>query len=267
MTVTASDHWITTEKGRLFARQWMPAKRSGEAEIPILLLHDSLGSVALWRDFPPQLAVAAGRPVVAYDRLGFGRSDAYPGPLPLTFIGDEAAVAARVCDALGIDRMVAFGHSVGGSMALATAARWPERCVSVVSESAPIFVEEYTLRGVRHGRSNFARPGQLERLARYHGTKARWVLDAWTETWLSPAFADWSLDAHLEEVRCPTLVLYGDNDEYGTRLQPERIARLTRGASQTIMFEGCRHFPHREQPALVLDAVTDFLASLDPVAR
>ena len=206
MTVTASDHWITTEKGRLFARQWMPAKRSGEAEIPILLLHDSLGSVALWRDFPPQLAV-------------------------------------------GIDRMVAFGHSVGGSMALAMAARWPERCVSVVSESAPIFVEEYTLRGVRHGRSNFARPGQLERLARYHGTKARWVLDAWTETWLSPAFADWSLDAHLEEVRCPTLVLYGDNDEYGTRLQPERIARLTRGSSQTIMFEGCRHFPHREQPA------------------
>jgi len=262
--VTAADHRIDTEQGTLFARAWGPTDVRRDPGATILLFHDSLGCVDLWRDFPQQLAVASRRSVVAYDRLGFGRSDAHPGPLPLTFIHDEAAtVVPRLCETLGLDAIVPFGHSVGGGMAIATAARWPERCAAVVTESAQTFVEDRTVAGLRAARLEFARPGQLERLARYHGAKARWVLDAWIETWLSPAFAGWRLDEDLREVRCPTLAMHGDRDEYGSAQHPERIARLTNGPSRAVILEGCGHVPHREQPARVLAEVASFLASLD----
>lgn len=260
MTVTASDHWIDAARGSVFARRWVPDDRRGEPAVPILLFHDSLGCVELWRDFPEQLVRATRRPVVAYDRLGFGRSTAHPGKLPLTFIHDEASTAVpRLLEALGIDTIVAFGHSVGGAMAIATAARWPERCAAVVTEAAQTFVEDRTVAGLRAARVDFARPGQLERLARYHGDKARWVLDAWIETWLDPAFADWSLDDDLRAVRCPTLALHGDRDEYGSAVHPERIARLTNARGHAVLLERCGHVPHREQPARVVDEVSRFL--------
>jgi len=260
-TVTASDHRITTEQGTLFARAWVHSDVHRGADAPVLLFHDSLGCVELWRDFPESLAVATRRCVVAYDRLGFGRSDAHPGPLPLTFVRDEAVtVVPRVCEALGLDRMVPFGHSVGGAMAIATAARWPDRCVAVVTESAQSFVEDRTMAGLRAAQADFARPGQLERLARYHGAKAGWVLNAWLGTWLSPGFGGWRLDDDLRDVQCPTLALHGDQDEYGSLQHAERITRLTRGPSRAVVLDGCGHVPHREQPTRVLDEVTRFLA-------
>ena len=263
--VTATDHWIGAEQGMLFARRWVPSDILGDDPAPIVLFHDSLGCVELWRDFPEQLAVGTRRSVVAYDRLGFGRSDEHPGALPLTFIRDEAAtVVPRVCDALGIDTIVPFGHSVGGGMAIATAARWPDRCAAVVTESAQTFVEDRTRAGLEAARVEFARAGQLDRLARYHGAKARWVLDAWIETWLSPAFAAWHLDDDLRDVRCPALALHGDQDEYGSAEHPGRIARLTQGPATAVILEGRGHVPHREHPARVLEEVTRFLASLEP---
>ena len=262
IAVAATDHRIGTEEGTLFARAWAPTDVRRDPGATILLFHDSLGCVDLWRDFPQQLAVATRRSVVAYDRLGFGQSDAHPGALPLTFIRDEAAtVVPRLCDALGLDMIIPFGHSVGGGMAIATAARWPERCAAVVTESAQSFVEDRTRAGLQAARVEFARPGQVERLARYHGEKARWVLDAWIETWLSPAFADWSLDEDLRNVRCPALALHGDQDEYGSPEHPGRIARLTQGPSEGVILEGLGHVPHREQPARVLAEVAKFLAS------
>jgi pimeloyl-ACP methyl ester carboxylesterase len=262
MAVATRDHWIATEQGRIFARVWAPPGRRHHGDAPILLFHDSLGCVELWRDFPEQLAAATGRSVVAYDRLGFGRSDAYPGALPLTFIGDEGAtMVPRLCEALGMRAIVAFGHSVGGGMAIATAARCPERCVAVVTESAQSFLEDRTRSGLLAARVEFARPGQLERLARYHGAKARWVLDAWLETWLSPEFAGWRLDDDLRAVHAPTLALHGDQDEYGSAAHPGRIAGLTSGPARAVILEGCGHVPHREQPARVLTEVTAFLAA------
>jgi len=262
IAVAATDHRIGTEEGTLFARAWAPTDVRRDPGATILLFHDSLGCVDLWRDFPQQLAVATRRSVVAYDRLGFGQSDAHPGALPLTFIRDEAAtVVPGLCDALGLDMIIPFGHSVGGGMAIATAAGWPERCAAVVTESAQSFVEDRTRAGLQAARVEFARPGQLERLARYHGEKARWVLDAWIETWLSPAFADWSLDEDLRNVRCPALALHGDQDEYGSPEHPGRIARLTQGPSKGVILEGLGHVPHREQPARVLAEVAKFLAS------
>jgi len=150
-------------------------------------------------------------------------------------------------------------------MAIATAARWPERCAAVVTESAQSFVEDRTRHGLRAAREEFARPGQLERLARYHGAKASWVLDAWIETWLSPAFADWSLDEDIRHVRCPVLAVHGDRDEYGSVEHPGRIARLAPAPSRAVIFERCGHVPHREQPARLLVEVAGFLDNGRPV--
>ncbi|HNV77471.1 MAG TPA: alpha/beta hydrolase [Gemmatimonadaceae bacterium] len=258
-----SDHWISTERGTLFARAWGTSVPTDDGDATILLFHDSLGCVELWRDFPAQLATATGRRVVAYDRLGFGQSDAVSGKLPYTFVHDEGAWAVPLLrSALGLRTLILFGHSVGGGMAVATAARFNDASVALVTESAQSFVEARTLDGVRAARTAFREAGQLERLARYHGDKARRVLDAWTETWLDPAYADWVLDEELRRVRCPTLALHGDADEFGSVQHPARIASLVGGPSCAVILEGCGHVPHREQPQRVLDEVSRFLASL-----
>jgi pimeloyl-ACP methyl ester carboxylesterase len=129
----------------------------------------------------------------------------------------------------------------------------------VITEAAQAFVEDRTTTGIREAQTAFEAPGQIERLVRYHGDKARWVLEAWTETWLSPAFADWTLDNDLRRLRCPILAIHGDRDEYGSHLHPERIAQLPSAPSEMVIFEDCGHVPHREKPADLLSAVSAFL--------
>jgi pimeloyl-ACP methyl ester carboxylesterase len=255
-----ADIFIDAPGGKRFARVWGDPDASSA---PIVLLHDSLGSVELWRDFPERLAEATGRAVVAYDRLGFGRSDPYPGALDADFIREEARSSLPALRArLGIERIILFGHSVGGGMSVCAGAALPDSVVAVITESAQAFVEDRTLAGIREAEKDFAGPGQMERLARYHGDKAQWVLEAWTRTWLSPRFADWTLDAQLRRLRCPVLALHGDRDEYGSRLHPERIGSLPPGGGEVAIFEDCGHVPHREKPELVLQAVAGFVAAL-----
>lgn len=259
----AEEASIATPAGRLHACRW-PAHGARRPQPPIVLLHDSLGSVDLWRSYPQALAARTGRDVVAYDRLGFGRSDPHPGRLALDFVqqeaqGDFAAVLAH----FGIDRFVAFGHSVGGGMALCIGAAYPARCRAVVVESAQAFAEAMTLDGVRAAKASFAEPGQVERLARYHGDKAAWVLAAWTETWLAPAFAGWNLDAELRRLRQPTLVLRGSEDAFGSAAHARRIAAHAAGVVTVRTFDGAGHVPHKEAAEGVLDAVGDFLGTVD----
>lgn len=250
-------HWVTTARGQLYAQSWTPAQPQG---VPVILLHDSLGCVALWRDFPERLAQATGRQVIAYDRLGFGRSDAHPSILPVTFVQDEPQgdFAALVLH-FGLTQFVVFGHSVGGGMAVCVAAAIPDACVGVVTESAQAFAESTTLAGIRAAEVQFAQAGQLERLQKYHGGKAEWVLRAWIDTWLSEAFHTWSLDAQLPQVTCPVLCLHGDHDEYGSLQHPQRIARGVAGPVTLRALAGCGHVPHREQAEVVMSEIRLFL--------
>ena len=253
MNITTSDHWLDTKRGKVFVRAWAPSGRRRDTEATIILFHDSLGCVELWRDFPVRLAVATCRSVIAYDRLGFGRSDAHPGRLPMSFIRDEAAtIIPRLREQLGLESMIPLGHSVGGAMAVVTAASWPAACATLITESAQTFVEDLTLASIRAAKVSFQQPGEVERLERYHGSKARWVLDAWIGTWLAPEFAGWNLEHDLQHVRCPTLAIHGDSDEYGSSHHAERIARVTQGWSRAVILEACGHVPHREQPERVL---------------
>ena len=258
-SVVTQDILIPAQGGRLFARRWTPAAPNANA-VPIFLLHDSLGCVELWRDFPEQLASATGHTVIAYDRLGFGRSDPHAGTLGLDFVDREAHEGFQsVRQALDVDQFAAFGHSVGGGMAIACAAAHGSSCRALITESAQVYAEDRTLEGIRQARISFAQPGQLDRLKKYHGEKAAWVLSAWIDTWLSPGFADWTLDAQLKKVSSPALALHGDSDEYGSTRHPERIEQLA--GAKRVIFTDCGHVPHRELPEKVLETVSGWLAS------
>lgn len=261
--VQAQDHSLLLPDGvRLFARSWTPAgsDRDG-APAPLLLFHDSLGSVALWRDWPAQLAVATGRRVLAYDRWGFGASDPRV-PLPgVGFVAGEAqAVLPALRDQLGFSRFVALGHSVGGGMALHAAMDFAGDCEAVVTLASQVFAEATTLQGIREAREAFRDPAQFERLARYHGPRTRWVLDAWIDTWLHPDFARWSMVEQLPRVRAPVLVLHGDSDPYGATVHAQLIVAHCGGPVQLEILAQTGHFPHRERSEDVLARIARFLA-------
>lgn len=251
------DFRVRLPTGGLFVRQWSPVQAQGS---PIVLFHDSLGCVELWRGFPSALAARTGRAVIAYDRLGFGRSDPRDDTPGTDFIADEAETSfPALLEQLGIARFVACGHSVGGGMAVHCAAKFAAACDALITESAQAFVEGRTLQGIREAQALFADADQVGRLAKYHGDKARWVLDAWIDTWLDPGFADWSLDTVLPRVKCPVLAIHGADDEYGSVRHPERIARLAGGPARVAVMPDTRHVPHREREQAALDLVADFL--------
>lgn len=256
--VPAHDLRIETGRGALFARLWWRQPSLRDAPPPIVLFHDSLGSVDLWRSFPQALREATSRPVIAYDRLGFGRSDTFLGTLPADFIAAEGRDTLPLLqDAFGFTRFVACGHSVGGGMAVETASLHRESCLAVITMGAQAFIEERTLDGIRVARAAFQQPEELARLARYHGDKARWVVDAWTETWLSSEFAGWALDRALAKVACPLLAIHGEADEFGSPEHPRRIAGA-RG--RFVLLPAIGHNPHREAEAEAVRLIGSFLA-------
>ncbi len=265
--ISISEHWIDSSRGKLFCKQWIPEAKISTARAPIVLFRDSLGCVALWRNFPEQLALATGRAVIAYDRLGFGQSAPYPGTLSPSFIVDEAGEAfSALSKHFAFEAFIAFGHSVGGAMATACAAAFPNACRALVTEAAQAFVEQRTIDGIRAAERDFVGDDQLQRLAKYHGDKAQWVLRAWVDTWLSDGFRDWTLDAELIRVQCPVLSLHGELDEFGSALHPERFAALPKGPAAMKLLSGCGHVPHRQQPQVVLVYVSEFLAGLGLLA-
>lgn len=263
-----TDHTVRYGGGTIHARCWTPASSpSGSSDdeglAPIVLMHDSLGAVSLWRGLPKALAIATGRRVVAYDRLGFGESSAIAALPDPGFIAAEARGGfSAVVDQLGIERFVVMGHSVGGGMSIEIAAQWPGRCDALITIAAQTFLEERTLAGVRASREDFRAPGQIDRLRRYHGDKAPWVLNAWTERWLAPDFAGWSLRAVLPCVGCPVLTIHGELDEYGSPAHQDLIAALVAGPVTRLTMAGLGHGPHREAQAEVIDAIAAFLARL-----
>lgn len=257
-TITSHPHHISVPQGTLFAQVWTHDLAQGA---PMVLLHDSLGCVALWRDFPQQLVQATGRTVVAYDRLGFGQSSPYSGTLPLSFVQDEAHTSlAAVLDYLGLEQFVLLGHSVGGAMAVCAAAAYPQRCQALVTIAAQSHVEARTKAGIRTAQQQFTEPGAMERLAKYHGDKADWVLHAWTDSWLSEGFAHWRLDEVLPQVHCPTLILHGEQDEYGSTVHPKAIAQGVKGPALLAILNGCAHMPHKEQTQRCLDLICAHLS-------
>ncbi len=262
MTSKSREGWIGTERGRLYARRWEPTEDTG-ARAPILLFHESLGSVAQWREFPDYLAKETQREVIAYDRLGFGRSDARTEPMESDLMASEANVYFPKLRAhFEFEKCVCFGHSIGGAISVFCAGAFPESCVAVISESTQVLGEARSWEGIAAARALFRDPIQFSRIEKYHGAKARWVLDAWVNTWDKPEFRNFSLAEPLQKVRCPTLIIHGDRDEFGTIAQPQAMARHISAETRLEILSDVGHVPHRERPMEVATLVRDFLSNL-----
>lgn len=227
---------------------------------PLLFLHEGLGCIALWKDFPTALCRSLVREGIVYDRQGYGRSDPLDGPRDPRYLHDEAyLVLPAVLDALDVPRVILIGHSDGGTIALLAAGALPDRVVAVVCEAAHVFVEEITLAGIRAAGEAFAKSDLRRRLQRYHGEKTDATFAAWHDTWLSPVFRSWSIEAELPRVTCPTLVLQGEDDEYGTAAQVAAIARGVSGPVETALIPGCAHVPHHQARDEVTARIERFL--------
>lgn len=227
----------------------------------LLLLHEGLGCVAMWRGFPEKLAAVTGCRVVAYSRPGYGASDAHPEPRQPDYMHREAReVLPAFLAALGITRPLLVGHSDGGSIALIFAATFPEVPAGLVVMAPHEFVEAETLAGIRAAREVWRGSDWPQKLARYHRDAARVFAD-WNDCWLSPAFRDWNIEACLPVISCPVLAIQGEDDEYATMRQIEVIADNVPG-TQLLKLTDCGHSPQRDQEAAVLAAIADFVSSV-----
>jgi len=231
---------------------------AGSGRPTLVLLHEGLGSVAMWRDFPGRLAHAANCDAVVYSRTGYGGSDPLRGARGVRYMHDEALVVLpELLDRLGIARPLLVGHSDGASIALIHAGAGVRPVHAVVAMAPHVIVEDVSVASIAAAKSAYETTNLRERLARYHDDVdgAFW---GWNRIWLDPAFRDWSIEAYLPGIGCPLLVIQGEDDEYGTMEQVRRIAAAVPD-TETLALRDCRHSPHKDQPDAVIAATARFV--------
>ncbi|MBU1364989.1 MAG: alpha/beta hydrolase [Gammaproteobacteria bacterium] len=234
-----------------------PATADGRPTL--LLLHEGLGCVSMWRHFPEKLAAATGCRLIVWSRAGYGGSEAYPAPRTPRYMHREGEeMLPALLAALGIERPLLIGHSDGGSIALIFAGAFPEVPLGVAVMAPHEFVEEVTLVGIREARTAWQTTDLPKKLARYHHEQTERVFLDWNATWLSPAFRDWNIEACLAQIRCPVLAIQGVDDEYATIRQIDVIAEQVPG-TQLLKLANCGHSPHRDQEDAVLAVLTAFV--------
>ena len=237
--------------------------RIAGADAPTLVfLHEGLGSVAMWRDFPQKAAAATGCAAVVYSRYGYGQSEVLRAPRAVDYMHVEALeVLPELLQRLGIDDPVLVGHSDGGSIALLYAAM-SDSVKGLVVMAPHVFVEDISVRSIAEAKTAFEGTDLAEKLGRYHADAAK-TFRGWNDIWLHPDFRSWNIEEVLPRIHCPVLAIQGFDDEYGTMAQLEAIAGQTGGPIELLRLAGCRHSPHRDQPAVVLEAMASFIARLE----
>lgn len=245
--------------GRSLAMQQLQPE-GAPARPTLVFLHEGLGSIALWRDFPTRLCERLRLPGLVYDRWGHGQSEPLDRARDLRYLHDEAELfLPAVLETAGVVEPVLIGHSDGGTIALLYATRFPDRAAAVVTEAAHVFVEDLTVAGIQAAGRAFAESDLPVRLARYHGDRTDRLFRAWHDRWLSPDFRAWNIEAELATLTCPALVLQGAADQYGTPAQVEAIARAVAGPVETVLIPAVGHTPHQEAADEVLGLTATFL--------
>lgn len=247
--------------GALECQAWGPSP----SEAPtIVLLHEGLGSTALWRDFPEQLSQATGAGVFAYSRLGYGQSDAARLPRPVDYMTREAVeVLPQVLDAVGFQRGMLLGHSDGATIAAIYSGSVSDQRVRGLALIAPhFFTEPSGLAEIARAKQTFETSDMKDRMARYHRDPEA-TFRGWNDVWLNPDFAAWNVGDSIDHWRIPVLGIQGAEDEYGTLAQLEEIEGRIYAPFEKVVLENCRHAPHLDQPQATLAAVREFYARLE----
>jgi pimeloyl-ACP methyl ester carboxylesterase len=253
------DGFVTAGGKRLEMRCWGAAPRDGRA---IVLLHEGLGCVALWRGVPEALAVATGLPVMAYSRAGYGFSDADELPRPLDWMTREAGVLAEVLERAGITCPVLLGHSDGATIAgIAAGTLLRQGVLAVVLIAPHVFTEPMGLAEIARAAEGFEASGMAERMAKYHRDPVA-TFRGWADAWLSPGFRDWNVEAEVAGITAPLLLVQGRDDQYGTLAQIDAIAGAVNGPVTRLILDGCKHVPHLERQAEVVSAIAELCSKV-----
>ena len=229
-----------------------------------VLLHEGLGSVGLWGDFPDRLAAATGLGVFAYSRAGYGRSSASVMPRRISFMHEEARdVLPLVLDAIGLRRGVLLGHSDGASIATIYAGRVADHRIGGLVLLAPhFFTEAFGVAEIARMRALYATGDLRAKLARWHQDPDN-AFYSWSGPWLDPEFRKWDLTEELAHIRVPMLIIQGEDDQYGTLRQVEFARAACTCPVEATILPGIRHMPHREAPEATMAAIVEFTQRLD----
>jgi pimeloyl-ACP methyl ester carboxylesterase len=228
----------------------------------LIFLHEGLGSVALWRDFPQRVADATAHPALVYSRAGYGRSTARVAARTPRYMHEEALVILpSLLDALGIVDAILIGHSDGASIALIHAGARVRPVRALVAMAPHVFVEDLSIASIAQARDDYQSTDLRTKLGRYH-VDVDSAFRGWNDIWLSPAFRDWNIERYLPGIDCPLLLIQGRDDEYGTLAQLDAIERQVSGRVERVELADCGHSPHRDQPSATLAAITDFVSTL-----
>jgi len=232
----------------------------------LVFLHEGLGSISLWKDFPARVAAATGCPATVYSRYGHGASDPLTEPRPVHFMHDEALKSLPdLLAQLHIDKPILIGHSDGGSIALIFAgsnqAGTHGRVRGLILLAPHVFVEDLSIASIAQAKVNFETTNLPEKLARHHRDAAR-TFWGWNDIWLHPDFRAWNIEEYLPRIRCPILAIQGLDDEYGTMAQVQAIKAQSGGPVEILALEKCGHSAHRDQPDTVLRAIAKFVTTI-----
>lgn len=227
----------------------------------LVFLHEGLGSISLWRDFPAQVVASTGCPGVVYSRYGHGNSDVLQESHSAQFMHDEALhILPELLEKLSIREPVLIGHSDGGSIAILHAgAGMPAR--GLVLLAPHVFVEDLSIKSIASVKSAFETGDLPKRLGPHHADATK-TFRGWNDIWLDPSFREWNITEYVTKITCPVLAIQGYDDEYGTMAQLEAIAAKSGGPVETLRLHSCRHSPHRDQRDAVINAISKFLSML-----
>ena len=247
--------FVTVGQDRL-EYEWFHSE--GELRPSIVLLHEGLGSVSLWRDFPSRLNRATGHAVLAYSRKGYGRSASLTKPRAVSYLHDEALIVLpEVLNQLRVERPILLGHSDGASIALIYAGTRSRELSAAILLAPHVFVEEVAIRSIAATKVAYGSGDLRARLERFHNDVDS-AFRGWNDIWLRPEFRSWNIESYLTTVQCPVLVVQGEQDEYGTMEQVERITRAL-PLSQVLKLASCGHAPQVSQPEVLLGTVGEFV--------
>ncbi|ANQ86207.1 lactonase [Azoarcus olearius] len=236
----------------------LPSAHPREGAPAIVFLHEGLGSVSMWRDFPQKVADATGCEAVVYSRAGYGRSDPAVLPRAVGYMHDEGlAVLPALLAELDLERPILFGHSDGGSIALICAGGTDTPLAGVIAMAPHVLVEDISVSSIAQAKVAWTTTDLPARLGKYHNDVDA-VFRGWNDIWLHPDFRAWNIEEYLPRIAVPVMAIQGEDDEYGTMDQIDRIARGAKDV-ELVKLADCRHSPHKDQPQAVIDAVVEFV--------
>ena len=225
----------------------------------LVFLHEGLGSLSMWRNFPEQVALKTGCSALAYSRAGYGNSDEAERPRSVAFMHQEAVqVLPEFLEKMQVREVLLVGHSDGGSIALIYSAKPVVPVHALVLEAAHVFVEETTIQSIAALKEEYLHGNLKSRLAKYHPRTDETFL-GWSDVWLRPEFVSWNIEEFLPQINIPVLVIQGEQDRFGTVRQVEAIQKGCAGPVETLLVPECGHRPHREKPQQTLERIVRFI--------